>query len=268
MSASRFGNEVTGDGFCSFAASDDPLAWIRRKSDGEFLWPSTRIRAITNWVSVSALTPEVTIATTENTASGRLSWQCLLEEAIIRPGTLHEAYARFWSYSIGNRILVLMQCRARAIEPESLSNFNRWKEGGRHVRKIRRAWELCIQWKSKAREWDAKRAQDSSTPTADGQELGRRTIFVFRKSWFVVSQKDSAPYEPEPIRCGPGGGGPGLQASGLQYAGLRSHRKGGGYTPHRLSVDSVPQNWSQTIFSAADPILRAVEEAHGEHATI
>ena len=63
------------------------------------------------------LAQEVVIATTEITEKARLSWQCLLEEAVTKPGTVHEAYSRFCNYSLGNQILALMQCRARVIEP-------------------------------------------------------------------------------------------------------------------------------------------------------
>jgi hypothetical protein len=112
---------------------------------------------------------------------------------------VHEAYSRFWNYSLGNQILALMQCRARVIEPGPLASFNRWKELGRHVRKGQRALELCMPLKLKAREWDEKRAQDNPAPTGDGEDQGCRTIFVFKKNWFVLSQTEGAPYEPEPI---------------------------------------------------------------------
>jgi hypothetical protein len=127
-----------------------------------------------------------------------LSWQCLLEEAVTKPGTVHEAYSRFWNYSLGNQILALMQCRARVIEPGPLASFNRWKELGRHVRKGQRALELCMPLKLKAREWDEKRSQDSPVSPGEGEEPGCRIIFVFKKNWFVLSQTEGAPYEPEP----------------------------------------------------------------------
>jgi hypothetical protein len=92
-----------------------------------------------------------------------------------------------------------MQCRARVIEPGPLASFNRWKELGRHVRKGQRALELCMPLKLKAREWDEKRLQDDAAPTGNGEEVGIRTIFVFRKNWFVLSQTEGAFYEPETI---------------------------------------------------------------------
>ncbi len=53
--------------------------------------------------------------------------------------------------------------------------------------------------KLKAKEWDAKRLHDGPAPTGDGDEVGVRTIFVFKKNWFVLSQTEGAPYEPESI---------------------------------------------------------------------
>lgn len=39
-----------------------------------------------------------------------ISWAALLEEAVTKPGHIHEAYSRFWGYSIGNQILAYCQC--------------------------------------------------------------------------------------------------------------------------------------------------------------
>jgi hypothetical protein len=36
-------------------------------------------------------------------------------------------------------------------------------------------------------------------PTGDGEVPACRTIFVFKKNWFVLSQTEGAPYEPEPM---------------------------------------------------------------------
>ena len=134
-----------------------------------------------------------------STDSRRVSWSELLQTAVTQPGVIHEAYSRFWNYSLGNQILALMQCRAHVIEPGPLASFNRWKELGRYVRKGQRALELCMPLKIKCRESDEKRSPDSPVPTDGGGEPGCRVIFVFKKHWFVLSQTEGAPYEPEPI---------------------------------------------------------------------
>ena len=113
---------------------------------------------------------------------------------------MHEAYSRFWNYSLGNQILALMQCRERGIEPGPLASFRRWKELGRHVRKGEKALTLCMPIQIKCKDWDQKRQEDGLMPEdGGGQENGLRTIFVFKKNWFVLSQTEGAPYEPEPI---------------------------------------------------------------------
>jgi antirestriction protein ArdC len=122
----------------------------------------------------------------------------LLEEAATKPGFIHDAYSRFWNYSLGNQLLAMNQCCGRGIEPGPLASFNRWKELGRHVKKGERALTLCMPIRLKCREWDEKRIQ--SGLIEDGvQELGSRTIFVFKRKWFVLAQTEGEPYIPNPI---------------------------------------------------------------------
>ena len=55
----------------------------------------------------------------------RLSWAALLNEAVTKPGFIHEAYSRFHNYSLGNQLLALFQCMARGIQPGPLGTFSR-----------------------------------------------------------------------------------------------------------------------------------------------
>lgn len=45
-----------------------------------------------------------------NERAPMVSWAALLEEAVKKPGFIHEAYSRFHNYSIGNQLLALFQC--------------------------------------------------------------------------------------------------------------------------------------------------------------
>ena len=93
-----------------------------------------------------------------------------------------------------------MQCRDRGIEPGPLASFRRWKELGRHVKKGEKALTLCMPIQIKCRDWDQKREENGLVPEGGtGQETGFRTVFVFKKNWFVLSQTDGEPYVPEPI---------------------------------------------------------------------
>ena len=46
-----------------------------------------------------------------------VSWAALLDEAVKKPGYIHEAYSRFHNYSLGNQLLALFQCFERGIQP-------------------------------------------------------------------------------------------------------------------------------------------------------
>jgi hypothetical protein len=60
-----------------------------------------------------------------------VSWAALLDEAVKKPGFIHEAYSRLHNYSLGNQLLALFQCFARGIQPGPLATFPKWKELGR-----------------------------------------------------------------------------------------------------------------------------------------
>jgi len=73
-----------------------------------------------------------------------VSWAALLDEAVKKPGFIHEAYSRFHNYSLGNQLLALFQCFERGMQPGPLATFPRWKELGRYVKKGEKALTLCI----------------------------------------------------------------------------------------------------------------------------
>ena len=130
---------------------------------------------------------------TENRSDGKRSlpaWTELLQEAIRKPGSIHEAFTRFHGYSLGNQLLALGQCYARKIQPGPIGTFPKWKEVGRHVRKGEKAITLCMPLTSKV----------SKNVTADdGTESEQEfafTRFVYKPHWFVLSQTDGAEYQP------------------------------------------------------------------------
>ncbi|MCE5311473.1 MAG: ArdC family protein [Acidobacteriales bacterium] len=130
----------------------------------------------------------------------RLSWRELLEAAVTQPGLIHEAYSRFWNYSLGNQILALLQCHARSIQPGPIATFQRWKELGRHVRKGEKALTLCMPITLYAKEWERRRAEAAGDAAANNaDDAGARTIFVYRSRWFVLSQTEGNAYESEPL---------------------------------------------------------------------
>ncbi len=64
-----------------------------------------------------------------------VSWAALLEEAVRKPGHIHDAYSQFHNYSLGNQLLALFQCLERGIQPGPLATYSKWKELGRFVKK-------------------------------------------------------------------------------------------------------------------------------------
>ena len=59
-----------------------------------------------------------------------VSWAALLDEAVKKPGFIHEAYSRFHNYLLGNQLLALFQCTMRGIQPWPLATFPKWLDGG------------------------------------------------------------------------------------------------------------------------------------------
>jgi hypothetical protein len=76
-----------------------------------------------------------TEARTRTERKPMVSWAALLDEAVKKPGFIHEAYSRFHNYSLGNQVLALFQCLERGIQPGPLAAWPKWKELGRFVKK-------------------------------------------------------------------------------------------------------------------------------------
>jgi antirestriction protein ArdC len=126
-------------------------------------------------------------------SSDQVQFKKLLEEAVTRPGTVMKAYSLFWNYSLGNQILAYLQAIERNIPLGPIASYNKWRELGRQVRRGEKAIVLCrpVTIKRKATETDADGNEQETERTF--------TRFVFKPSWFFVSQTDGAAYEPPAI---------------------------------------------------------------------
>jgi N-terminal domain of anti-restriction factor ArdC len=67
----------------------------------------------------------------------RIDWQRLIDTALTAPGSTGNVYNRFYEYSFGNRMLLLMQ---GVYEP--VATYDRWHAIGRHVIRGARAREI------------------------------------------------------------------------------------------------------------------------------
>ncbi len=117
-----------------------------------------------------------------------VSWAALLDQAVTRPGFIHEAYSRFHNYSVGNQLLALIQCHQRGLQPGPLATFPKWKELGRHVKKGERALMLCMPITCKRTKVVA--AEDGTQK----DEVFAFTHFTYKSHWFVLSQTEGAEY--------------------------------------------------------------------------
>jgi hypothetical protein len=110
-----------------------------------------------------------------------VSWAALLDEAVKKPGFIHEAYSRFHNYSLGNQLLALFQCFERGIQPGPLATWPKWKELGRYVNKGEKALTLCMPVTSK---------RTKTLTIEDGSEQDEEfayTHFTYKPHWFVLA---------------------------------------------------------------------------------
>jgi len=108
----------------------------------------------------------------------------LLQSAVSEPGTISQAYTAFHGFSLGNRLLALVQCAERGIVPGPIATFVGWKAKGRHVVRGSKALVLCMPITGK------RKADD---PDDDDTAFVR---FVYRPNWFVLSQTAGEEFQP------------------------------------------------------------------------
>jgi antirestriction protein ArdC len=118
-----------------------------------------------------------------------VSWAALLDEAVRKPGFIHEAYSRFHNYSLGNQLLALFQCFERGIQPGPLATFPKWKELGRYVKRGEKALTLCMPLTCKRTKTVKK--DDGS----DREEEFSFTHFTYKAHWFVLSQTEGREHQ-------------------------------------------------------------------------
>lgn len=121
-------------------------------------------------------------------------WSTLLADAVSKPGVIHDAYSRFWNYSVGNQLLAWFQCLSRKLTPGPLNTFLGWLELKRHVRKGEKALTLCMPVMYKRRKAQAQEPASGDEPEdAKGESYTR---FIYRPHWFVLAQTEGAEYVP------------------------------------------------------------------------
>ncbi len=118
-----------------------------------------------------------------------ISWAALLDEAVSKPGFIHQAYSRFHNHSLGNQLLALFQCFERQIPPGPLATFPKWKELGRHVKKGEKALTLCMPLTCK---------RTRTVTKNDGSQQDEEflfTHFTYKNRWWVLAQTEGAEFQ-------------------------------------------------------------------------
>jgi hypothetical protein len=75
-------------------------------------------------------TASARIGAERNERKPMVSWAALLDEAVKKPGFIHEAYTRFHKFSLGNQLLALYQCVERGLQPGPLASYRSGKNLG------------------------------------------------------------------------------------------------------------------------------------------
>jgi antirestriction protein ArdC len=117
-------------------------------------------------------------------------WSALLVEAVNKPGLIMKAYSAFHSYSLGNQLLALVQCKMRGLQPGPINTFPKWRELGRHVKRGERALTLCMPI-------TCKRRDETTNEEADGEHTF--TGFAYKARWFVLTQTEGEDLQPQVI---------------------------------------------------------------------
>lgn len=125
----------------------------------------------------------------------KTDWPAILVDAITKPGVIAKAYSTFWRYSFGNQLSAYFQCLVRNIEPGPINTYKGWQELGRHVKKGEKALWLIMPVMVTSKHAEVVPAV-AETGDSSEAEAARRTIFIERANWFVLSQTVGKDYIP------------------------------------------------------------------------
>ena len=172
-----------------------------------------------------------------------VSWAALLNEAVTKPGFIHEAYSRFHNYSLGNQLLALFQCLARGIQPGPLATFPRWKELGRFVKKGEKALTLCMPLTCKRTK--TVKAEDGT----EQEESFGYTHFTYKAHWFVLAQTDGTDYQPAALPdWNEGAALAALNVERIEFTMLDGNAQGYAQPGRKIAVSPVAALYHKTLF--------------------
>jgi hypothetical protein len=195
------------------------------------------------------MTSEIEIRETSEGNKALVSWAALLNEAVTKPGIIHEAYTRFHNYSLGNQILALVQCHSRGIQPGPLGTFPKWKELGRCVMKGQKALTLCMPLA-------CKRTKTVVDGGIEREETLAFTHFTYKAHWFVLSQTDGAEYvAPQLPAWDAEAALVNLKIQRVEFHDLNGNVQGYAQPGRKLAISPVAALPHKTLFHEAGHIL-------------
>ncbi len=172
-----------------------------------------------------------------------ISWAALLDEAVKKPGFIHEAYSRFHNYSLGNQLLAMFQCLERGVQPGPLATWPKWKELGRYVKKGERALTLCMPV-------NCRRTRTVTKQNGSEQdEEFTYTHFTYKAHWFVLAQTEGAELKPATI---PGWSEPKaletLKIERIEFTNLDGNAQGYARRGRKIAVSPIAALPHKTLF--------------------
>ncbi|MGH9351151.1 MAG: ArdC family protein, partial [Terriglobia bacterium] len=190
-----------------------------------------------------------------NDGKPTVSWAALLDEAVSKPGYIHQAYSRFHNYSLGNQLLALFQCVERQIQPGPLASFLKWKELGRHVKKGEKAITLCMPFTCK---------RTRTVKKDDGSEQDEQftfTHFTYKNNWFVLTQTEGKEYQAPTIpEWNEQQALEGLEIERIPFEGLDGNTQGYARRGGKIAINPLAALPHKTFFHEAAHCLLHCQE--------
>lgn len=120
-----------------------------------------------------------------------MTWRKLLKEIITSPGLVSEAFRKFHRYSIGNRIMALIQLDARGIQPGPLATLKQWNKQGRKVKAGEQGVYMWQMWKRPVK---CKECEGEGCQQCEGTGVAYFwKKFELKKWWFTLAQTEAIP---------------------------------------------------------------------------
>ena len=108
-----------------------------------------------------------------------VNYNSMLTDILEKPATISTCFNTFHNYSINNQFLAYWQLKCRELPISPIASFGQWNKLNRHVKAGESGLYLWMPLQIKEKD-------------DDGNEIGTKTIFKFKKGWFALSQTQGA----------------------------------------------------------------------------